>query len=232
MKKNILFMVICMTIASIVSAQTTEIDRGYIGISLGPAIPLGSFVKDGTSTGGVFDAHFAYKLKKNAGLAVLLRGQYHPVNVQSLAASMRQAAPGANTNVESDGWNSGGLMAGIYSAQSLNQKGTIVFELKTLAGFKTTASPIVDMRFSSLEGSGWVRQHSATATAFSYLVNLGMRFNAGKRMAFMLSADYMNYTPNFKNVSITTSMGTKETYNVSQHIQTININAGIAFRLK
>ena len=231
MKKNIVFTAICMTIVSMVSAQT-EIDRGYIGISLGPAIPLGSFAKDGAGTGGVLDAHFAYKLKKNVGLAVLLRGQYLPVNVQSLSGRMGQVAPAANTNVKADGWNSGGLMAGIYSTQSLNQKGTLVFEGKTLAGFMTTASPVVDMHFSLPEGSGWVRQHSTTATAFSYLLNLGMRFNAGKRMAFMLSADYMNYTPNFKDVGITTSIGTKETYNVNQHIQTININAGIAFRLK
>ncbi len=232
MKKNIAFTVICMVITSMVLAQTTEIDRGYIGISLGPAIPLSSFGKDGAGTGGVLDAHFAYKLKKNAGLAVLLRGQYHPVNVQSLAGRMRQAVPGVNTNVKGDGWNSGGLMAGVYSAYPLDQKGTAIFELKTLAGFMTAASPIVDMRFSSPEGSGWVRQHSTTATAFSYLVNLGMRFNAGKRMAFMLNADYMDYTPSFKNVSITTSIGTKETFNVSQHIQTINISACLAFRLK
>ena len=173
-----------------------------------------------------------YKLRKNAGLAVLLRGQYHPVNVQSLAGKFEQAAPGANANVKGDGWSSGGLMAGLYSAYALDQKGAAIFELKTLAGFMTTASPLVDMRFSSPEGSGWVRQGSAIATAFSYLVSLGMRFNAGNRIAFVLNADYMDYTPNFKNVRITTSMGSKESHNMTQEIQTININAGIAFRLK
>lgn len=231
MKKNIVLALICMIFTSAISAQTTEINRGYLGISLGSAIPLSSFGKDGAGTGGVLDAHFAYKLKKNAGLAVLLRGQYHPVNVQSLAGRLEQVAPGVNTNVKGDGWSSGGVMAGVYSVYPLDQKGTAIFELKTLAGFMTTASPLVDMRFSSSEGSGWVRQHSATATAFSYLVSLGMRFNTGNRMSFMLNADYMDYSPNFKNVRITTSMGTKETHNMTQKIQTINISAGIAFRL-
>jgi hypothetical protein len=232
MKKNLALTSIFIWIATILFGQTTEDSKGYIGISLGPSIPIGSFARDDANTGAIFDAHFAYKLKKNVGLAVLLRGQYLPVNVQSLAGKMGQAVPGVNTDVKGDGWSSGGLMAGIYSAYPLNQKGTAVFELKTLAGFMTTTSPLVDIRLSSLEGSAWVRQHSVSATAFSYLISAGMRFNAGKRMAFIVNADYLDYTPNFKNVKMTTSIGTQETHNMQEQIQTINISAGIAFRLK
>ncbi len=71
----------------------------------------------------------------------------------------------------------------------------------------------------------------ATATSFSYLFNAGMRFNTGKRIALILNADYSDYTPNFKNVQITSSEGTSQNGNVKQEIQTINISAGIAFRL-
>lgn len=181
---------------------------------------------------GILDAHFAYKLRKNAGLAMLLRGQCYPVNVRSLAIILGPAAPGANTNVKGDRWSSGGIMAGVYSVYALDQKGAAIFELKTLAGLMATASPQVDLHISSPGGSGWVRQSSAIATAFSYLVSVGMRFNAGNRMAFMLNADYMDCTPDFKNVRIITSMGTKETHNMAQEIQTINISVGIAFRWK
>lgn len=233
MKKNLTLTSIFILIATIIFGQTAEDSKGYIGISLGPSIPIGSFARDDANTGAIFDAHFAYKLKKNVGLAVLLRGQYLPVNVQSLTDKMGQAVPGGvNTDVKGDGWSSGGLMAGIYSAYPLNQKGTAIFELKTLAGFMNTTSPQVDIRLSSSEGYAWVRQHSTTATAFSYLISAGMRFNAGKRMAFIVNADYLDYTPNFKNVRMTTSMGTQETQNMQEQIQTINISAGIAFRLK
>lgn len=231
MKKSVMLTSLMILIASIVFGQITEDRKGYIGISLGSSVPIGNFAKD-ANTGGILDALFAYTLKKNTGLAVLLRGQYLPVNMQSLTGKMMQAVPGINTDVNGDGWSSGGLMAGIYSTQPLNKKGTVIFEGKTLAGFMTTASPLVNIRFSSPEGSGWVRQHSATATAFSYLVNIGIRFNAGNRMTFMLNADYMDHTPNFKGLKMTTSMQTKETYTVRQKIQTINIGAGIAFRLK
>ena len=64
MKKNVVLALICMILASAVSAQTAEINRGYIGISVGSAIPLSSFGKDGARTGGVLDAHFAYKLRR------------------------------------------------------------------------------------------------------------------------------------------------------------------------
>ena len=122
-------------------------------------------------------------------------------------------------------------MAGIYSTHPLNHKATIIFELKTLVGFMNTTSPQIDMTISSPEGSGWVKQHSATATSFSYLFNAGLRFNTGKRIAFILNADYSDYTPNFKNVQITSSQGTSQNENIKQEIQTINISAGIAFRL-
>lgn len=232
MKKNLTLTSIFILIATIVFGQTAEDRKGYIGISLGPSIPIGSFARDDANTGAIFDVHFAYKLKKNVGLAVLIRGQYLPVNVQSLTGKMRQVIPGVNTDVKGDGWSSGGLMVGIYSAYPLDQKGIAVFELKTLAGFMTTTSPQVDIRLSSLEGSGWVRQHSVSATAFSYLISAGMRFNAGKRMAFIVNADYLDYTPNFKNVKMTTSIGTQETQNMQEQIQTINISAGIVCRLR
>jgi hypothetical protein len=239
MKKNVLLTSLFILVASIVFGQITEDRKGYIGISVGPSIPVGSFASKNTdnskaglaTTGAIFDVSFAYKLKKNIGLAALLRGQYNPVNVQPLADKMNSQMSGASAYTNGDGWSSGGVMAGLYSAYPLNHKATFILELKTLAGFMNTTSPQIDMTISSPEGSGWVKQHSATATSFSYLFNAGLRFNTGKRIAFTLNADYSDYTPNFKNVQMTSSAGTQESNNMTQDIQTINISAGIAFRL-
>lgn len=239
MKKNVMLTSILILVVSIVFGQITEDRKGYIGISVGPAIPVGGFASKNTdnskaglaTTGAIFDVSFGYKLKKNIGIAALLRGQYNPVNVQSLADKMNSQISGASAYVKGDGWSSGGVMAGIYSTHPLNHKATIIFELKTLVGFMNTTSPQIDMTISSPEGSGWVKQHSATATSFSYLFNAGLRFNTGKRIAFILNADYTDYTPNFKNVQITSSQGTSQNENIKQEIQTINISAGIAFRL-
>jgi hypothetical protein len=239
MKKNVMLTSILILLASIVFGQITEDRKGYIGISVGPAIPVGSFASKNTdnskagfaSTGAIFDVSFAYKLKKNIGLAALLRGQYNPVNVQPLADKMNGQISGASAYTNGDGWSSGGVMAGLYSAHPLNHKATFILELKTLAGFMNTTSPQIDMTISSPEGSGWVKQHSATATSFAYLFNAGLRFNTGKRIAFTLNADYSDYMPNFKNVQMTSSAGSQESNNMTQGIQTINISAGIAFRL-
>lgn len=240
MKKNIMLTGISIFIASIVFGQITEDRRGYIGVSVGPSIPIGGFASQNTNnskaglatTGAIFDVSFAYKLKKNWGLAALLRGQYNPINVKPVADQANSQMPGARAYVNGDGWSSGGLMGGVYSAYPLNQKATVIFEFKTLVGFMNTTSPQMDMTISSSEGSGWVKQHSATATSFSYLFNAGMRFNAGKRIAFILNADYCDYTPSFKNVQTTSSIGAHDSNTLQQNIQTINIGAGIAFRLK
>lgn len=239
MKKNVMLTSILILLASIVFGQITEDRKGYIGISVGPAIPVGSFASRNTdnskagfaSTGAIFDVSFAYKLKKNIGLAALLRGQYNPVNVQPLADKMNSQISGASAYTNGNGWSSGGVMAGLYSAHPLNHKATFILELKTLAGFMNTTSPQIDMTISSPEGSGWVKQHSATATSFAYLFNAGLRFNTGKRIAFTLNADYSDYMLNFKNVQMTSSAGTQESNNMTQDIHTINISAGIVFRL-
>ncbi|MCC6286531.1 MAG: hypothetical protein IT249_01470 [Chitinophagaceae bacterium] len=118
MKKNIMLTGISIFIASIVFGQITENRRGYIGISVGPAIPIGGF-----------------------------------------------ASKDANNNN---------------------------------AGFATT----------------------------------GTVFDVSKRIGFLVNADYSDYTPNFKNVQMTSSVGTHESNSLKQNIQTININAGVAFRLK
>lgn len=240
MKKNVMLTGIFIFIASIVFGQITEDRKGYIGVSVGPSLPVGSFAsndignsKAGLATiGAIFDVSFAYKLKKNFGLAALLRGQYNPVNVQPLVDEINREIAGARTYANGDGWSSGGLMAGIYSTYPLNQKATVILELKTLAGFMNTTSPQIDINIFSSEGSISMRQHSATATSFSYLVSAGMRLNAGKRIAFIISADYSDYTPNFKNVQTTTSTGVYENNNMKQGIEAINISAGIALRLK
>lgn len=240
MKKSVMLTGISVFIASIVFGQITEDRKGYIGISAGPAIPVGSFASKNAdnskgglaTTGAIFDVSFAYKLKKNFGLAALLRGQYNPVNVQPLADQVNRDIYGARAYANGDGWSGGGLMAGVYSTYPLNKKATFILEFKTLAGFMNTTSPRIDVSVSSPEGSAWVKQHSAVATSFSYLFSAGMRFNTGKRIAFILNADYSDYTPNFKNVKMTTSAGTRESNNMTQEIQTINISAGIAFRLK
>ena len=239
MKKNTILTTLMVLLVSIGFGQITEDSKGYISISAGPAIPIGGFAGKNingsniglANTGALFDVGFAYKLKKNIGLAALLRGQYNPVNVQPMADGMNSQISGARAYVNGGGWSSGGVMAGLYSAYPLNHNATFILELKTLAGFMNTTSPQIDMTISSPEGSAWLKQHSATATSFAYLINAGLRFNTGKRIAFILNADYSDYTPNFKNVQMTTSIGTQQSNSMKQDIQTININAGIAFRL-
>jgi hypothetical protein len=81
MKKIVLSLVALMTFIFQSHAQD---EKGYIGISLGPSIPMGDLSsKDAdndaagwANTGAVFDISFAYKLGEgNFGITALLRGQ-------------------------------------------------------------------------------------------------------------------------------------------------------------
>jgi len=51
-----------------VNAQSNRTRNGFIGISIGPAIPMGSFIKDNCNTGIQFNADFGYLFTENIGI--------------------------------------------------------------------------------------------------------------------------------------------------------------------
>ena len=72
---------LCLLIAMVgfisinsVSAQNDDVKKGFIGISLGAAIPMGSFIADNCNTGGQFNIDFGYLFAKNIGMHAQLFG--------------------------------------------------------------------------------------------------------------------------------------------------------------
>jgi hypothetical protein len=128
MKKIVLSLVALMTFIFQSHAQD---EKGYIGISLGPSIPMGDLSsKDAdndaagwANTGAVFDISFAYKLGEgNFGITALLRGQANPTDAQGLADELANQVAGVNWTVESDGWGIGGLMFGGFGSFPISEK--------------------------------------------------------------------------------------------------------------
>lgn len=212
--------------------------NGYIGISLGPSFPLGGFGKQDPNdkeagwakTGAIFDISLAYKLSNsNLGIALFLRGQANPLDVEALADEVASQLPGVLITVTATNWQIGGLLLGGYGSFPISEKAS--FDTKALIGFTSTTAPEITTTATSTYGSEWVKQSSKTASSFGYLLGAGFKFDIGKKLSFLTQVDYMGTKPEFKDVETTSSMGDYDKNDYTQRIQTLNLSVGLALKI-
>jgi len=154
--------------------------KGYIGISIGPSIPVGAFAdhSDGAAKTGVQLnlANFGYLFTENIGIAAIWFGAANPVS-----------------EISYNPWSYGGLMAG--PLLSFPVSNTAEWDFRPMIGYSVTT--VSD-----------VGQATDQATAFA--INLGtvLRFNLNQRFSITLSADYFSTKPNFKVYGFEQKIGT------------------------
>lgn len=137
--------------------------KGFIGLSLGPSIPLGDFKEDGMANTGLnlTLVNFGYLFSENIGIAGSWFGAAHNIDVSSLGLY--------------DGmWSYGGLMAGPLFSTPISEK--VDFDLKGLIGYSVSKMELEGYEFDG--------------TGFAYSVGAGLRFNFSPKWAFLLNADY------------------------------------------
>lgn len=235
MKKIIFITVVLLTISIQGYAQD---EKGYIGISLGPSIPMGDLSsKDAdnysagwANNGAVFDISIAYKLGKgNFGITALLRGQANPTDAQALVDEIANQNPGINWEVESDDWGIGGLMFGGFGSFPISEKAS--FDTRAMIGFLSATSPEITITGSVAGGSAWTKQGSSTASSFAYLIGAGFKFDLGSKIYLLTKLDYLSSNPEFSNVEFTASDGSRENDTWSQSMGTLNLSVGIALKI-
>jgi hypothetical protein len=223
MKKYILNLIILTAVALNTQAQY---QKGHIGLSMGPSIPLGDFASKNidnsnsgfANTGAFLDISFAYKLGYgNFGLTALLRGQSNPINAQALVNEMAQPIIVEANWIENTSWNLGGLMFGGFGSFPISQK--ISFDTRAMIGFLRTTSPETTVTFPGL--SKIIIKQSVSATSFAYSMGIGFRFELGEKLDLLTNLDYLGSNSEFKNVATT----------FNQSIKTINLSIGIALKL-
>lgn len=235
MKKVILSLFFLTTISSQIKAQD---EKGFIGVSIGPSIPMGDLAsKDANNdaagwanTGAIFDISFTYKLGKgNFGLTALLRGQSNLTDAQALVDEIANQYPGINWTVESGNWGVGGLMFGGFGSFPISEKAS--FDTRAMIGFLSATSPEITITGTDPGGTAWIKQESTAASSFAYLLGAGFKFDIGRKLYLLTNLDYLGLNPEFRNVETTTSLGTREKSTWGQSMGTINLSIGIALKI-
>ena len=216
--------------------ETSAQSKGYVGFSLGAAIPVGDFASTNASsdeagfavTGAGFDVSVAYKFDRNFGLAVMLRGQANGVDAQKLADAIAEET-GVSNKVEVKSWNTGSLLVGLHSSVDLTEK--LSFEAKAVIGYSNCTSPELKVTYLSTGSDLYVRQKSAVALSFAYLVGVGFKWDIAPKTCLLLKMDYLTAKPQFKDVEVFNSYLGYSEADFKQQISTITAGIGIGLRL-
>ncbi|WP_316803410.1 outer membrane beta-barrel protein [Pedobacter nototheniae] len=235
MKRIIFFLCVWLGFLNL-SAQTTN-QKSFIGISVGPSFPVGDFANKSVSnensglatTGGFLNLNYGYRFSNNFGAIAILRGSIYGVDSQSLKNNYSLPdGSGGSISFDAGTWKTGAVMVGLFQGISLGTNKDFVLEARGAIGVQRTSSPSLKIKgsitgFGTFEGE----QKSVSATAFAYLVGLGLNYGLGNNLSLKLHGDYSGSNPKFQDITASSyAAGTKITS--KQNINTIDVGVGLA----
>lgn len=220
------------------SQANAQNPRGHIGISFGPSFPVGDLGskdvdKEGAgwaNPGLVGELTFGYTLGNgHFGLMGIVRGQSNAMDADGFEDELQNIDPTIEWDVEAESWKLGGVMFGMFGSLPVSPKA--YFEPRFLLGFMRATSPEYTLNASYMGTSIWVKQSDATAAALAFLVGAGFKFDIGTNVYLLANLDYLGTNPEFKNIELTASDGSRFTDTFSQKMGTFNMSLGIALKL-
>lgn len=210
-------------------------DRGYAGLSVGAALPLGDFgdrkgfnQNSGLATmGSAVELSAGILLGQHIGIATLIRRQSHGIDDNVIKSRFS----GRNSlSVESENYRLTSFMGGLYTSFPISEQWSLDFRF--LFGFAISRFPNVDISGPS-DANGWpftVRLASKSADALALDAGAGLRYHISDQLCLLLSIDYWNTSPSI-NISQSGTSGNQGMRLEIEEIITLNAALGIAWRL-
>jgi len=164
--KDVLILFIVTSITLTATAQEQK-RKGYIGISIGPSIPIGEFKEEGwANTGASLSLiNFGYLFNSRIGIAANWFGGAHTVDV-----SQFQLADGM--------WSYGGLLIGPLVSAPIGRN--VDFDARVQMGFSA----------ANLKLDGY----NVDGTGFAYSAGIGIRTRLGEKWSLNFNADVLTST--------------------------------------
>lgn len=213
--------------------------RGYLGVSLGPAIPVGVFAQKDINSeasgfarnGATFDAHFTYQLSDMFGFCAILRSESHAMDTEPYLKHFRANEPDINWSGGATLWSTGGFMCGGFYSLPLSSIPGSFLEIRAQVGIFNTSSPQVS--FVAIKGNmgGYITQESKSANATAFSAGSILRYTLGERFSLLLNIDYFATNPEFLNVTQNYTGDLKRVH-FSQRYTTVNAGLGLAYHLQ
>ena len=214
-------------------------DKAYLAITVGANSPMGAFGShdassnaSGMANSGIsFDVSLNNKMSKHIGFAIVLRQQNNSFDKEAVLKEQlsQPSLSGWQGTIKATPWVCNMLMTGVYGSFEASEK--ISLETRVLIGFANSHSTALtfDM-YRSGYTSFWVKQSSVKSSGFGYFVSAALKYNLGKRICFLVGADYAASKAEYKDIVISDSFGGESKTNISQDIAAVSFNFGLGFR--
>ncbi len=210
--KNLLFLAGLMISALSYAQDKQQMQfeqNGFIGISIGPSIPLGDFGSTNLNNqkGGFADRGRSYNLN----------GAYFFHTNFGISANVFLQSWDSDVPYEKTRWSyhsSGFLLGGIATVP----KGKFNFDFNLQLGYANSSR---DQLTHPLHSFVDVMVPKATGEALAYSIGLGTRLHVGKGIDMMLAYSYFNSKP---------TLG-KKWYSTDYDISVNNFTLGIGYRI-
>lgn len=231
-----------LTIIAFVLAtfQLYSQDKGFAGVTFGLSSPLNDFaIKDvNNDKAGIAKMGYnvglsgSYLFSKYLGVAALFRFQSNSQDEQTYKDFMNNiSAPpsGVSYAVAAKDWNIYSYMAGLYVSYPLTRK--LCIESKVLFGLSSSSFPETQISVSSVSAKTEIMKFTSTnSSAFSNLLNLGIKYSLDDKLRLLAHIDYWSFKPEFTRTA-TIQSSTPTTYETksSPSLNTINFNVGLGY---
>ncbi len=166
--------------------------KGYIALSLGPAIPVGDFGSDDLNnpkaglakTGFQFNLiNFGYRFSKNIGIAGLWNGAAHTIKY-------------LDDGIWSHGYMLGGLLVSFPSER-------IDYDIRIMGGLMNATVEVPSLNYE------------ASGIAFAYDIGGVIRLHLGRVISFITTADYAAGKPTMNSVNTQSFKQNIATFNIT-----------------
>ncbi len=238
--KQYLTLLTLLFISFSLDAQPGE-SMGFLSMSAGASIPLGSFASTTPDDAEAGYARTGFSGSLSAGSLVrdwfgffgMISYMNHPYNEEAFVSNYLATHPDHEFKLNSDPYNMLGFFAGPYISVP---QGIVDINLRGLVGLTVCALPSSSSTsFSGIPGDPFYRVDGMMdrSTAFAYGGGLNLVFYTSGHLAILLDALYFRARPEFKAVefriyeySQLVGIGAVD---VSQTFSMISLSAGLAF---
>ncbi|MEM6965235.1 MAG: hypothetical protein AAF573_10740, partial [Bacteroidota bacterium] len=206
-----------------------------IGVSAGTAIPVGLWGKKDaqdyksngfTQLGQSYNLSLSYKLNRgNFGLTSLIGRQINTVDTEAFANAYSENNEGETYTIESDDWRVNQFLVGGFYSNPVTKK--LDIDVKALLGAVHANRPAIDVFDGN---SNFTSSSGASSTALAYSLGVGIKYHLGKRLNFLVNADYLYSKPEFDVNEVFNAQPIGNSV-FSQSISSINLSVGIAVKL-
>jgi len=239
--KRAFLLLFCIAIGSVLSAQQIQFQqeqeqpkRGYIGISIGAAMPTGEFASDDID--GEYSGYaktglslqlinFGYTFGSNIGIAGMWTGNAFNVNGEEMIQDLGLGG----LTIQSDPWSFGALMFGLLISLPADKFNV---DFRAMLGYGYAKAP--ELSFTGyIEGELInITQKSASANAVAYDFGMGFRIPLSRLICVNILIDYVGCKPTFESLVYSGAAGVYNPIEFEQPMNHLTITGGIGFRLK